>query len=167
VTAPADRDDATPELQARVDELLAAMTVEEKAGQLTQYFYLGSPDATVGASPQEAGEVEGALARGEVGSLLFVTDPSEINRLQRLAVEGNRHGVPVLFGFDVIHGLRTVLPVPIAMAARRSSAGRRWPAGRRAPSASTGRLRRWSTSPVTRDGGASSRGRARTPISAP
>ncbi len=39
------------------------------------------------------------------------------NRLQRLAIEGNRHGIPVIFGFDVIHGLRTVLPVPIALAA--------------------------------------------------
>ena len=61
--------------------------------------------------------VETALAKGEVGSLLFVTDPAEVNRLQRLAVEGNRHGIGVLFGFDVVHGLRTILPVPIAMAA--------------------------------------------------
>jgi beta-glucosidase len=61
--------------------------------------------------------VEDALARGEVGSLLFVTDPAEINRLQRLAVDGNSHRIPALFGFDVIHGLRTILPVPIAMAA--------------------------------------------------
>jgi beta-glucosidase len=61
--------------------------------------------------------VEAALGRGEAGSLLFVTDPAEINRLQRLAIEGNRHGIPVLFGFDVIHGLRTIFPVPIAMAA--------------------------------------------------
>ena len=61
--------------------------------------------------------MEEALARGGVGSLLFVTDPAEINRLQRLAVEGSRHGIPALFGFDVIHGLRTILPVPIAMAA--------------------------------------------------
>jgi beta-glucosidase len=105
------------DIEARVDELLADMTLAEKAGQLTQYFYLGAPDATVGATPQAPGEVEDALARGEVGSLLFVTDPIEINRLQRLAVEGNRHGIPALFGFDVIHGLRTVLPVPIAMAA--------------------------------------------------
>ena len=57
------------------------------------------------------------MARGEVGSLLFVTDPAETNRLQRLTVEGNRLGIPALFGFDVIHGLRTILPVPIAMAA--------------------------------------------------
>ncbi len=49
--------------------------------------------------------------------MLFQTDPAEINRLQRLAVEGHRQGIPALFGFDVIHGLRTIFPVPIAMAA--------------------------------------------------
>ena len=59
----------------------------------------------------------GARRAARSGSLLFVTDPAEINRLQRLAVEGNRLGIPALFGFDVIHGLRTILPVPIAMAA--------------------------------------------------
>jgi beta-glucosidase len=105
------------ELQARVEELLAKMTLEEKAGQLSQYFYFGAPEAAVGPSPQKPREVEDALARGGCGSLLFQTDPAEINRLQRLAVDGNRHGIPALFGFDVIHGLRTILPVPIAMAA--------------------------------------------------
>ena len=105
------------DLQARVDELLANLTLEEKAGQLSQYFYFGAPEAAVGPSPQKPREVEDALARGGCGSLLFQTDPAEINRLQRLAVEGNRHGIPALFGFDVIHGLRTILPVPIAMAA--------------------------------------------------
>src|SRR4029453_10574982 len=71
----------------------------------------------VGPTPQKPGEVEEALGRGEVGSLLFVTDPAEINRLQRLAIAGNRLGIPALFGFDVIHGLRTIFPVPVAMAA--------------------------------------------------
>ena len=46
-----------------------------------------------------------------------MTEPAEINRLQQLALAGNRHGIPVLFGFDVIHGFRTILPVPIALAA--------------------------------------------------
>ncbi len=110
-------------IRSRVDELVAEMTVEEKAGQLTQYFFFGSlRDADAGPTEemlpsQQAAAVEAALARGEVGSLLFVTDPAEINRLQRLAVEGNRHGIAALFGFDVVHGLRTVMPVPIAMAA--------------------------------------------------
>ncbi|MHA3703481.1 glycoside hydrolase family 3 N-terminal domain-containing protein [Jatrophihabitans sp. YIM 134969] len=105
-----------------VEALLAAMTPAEKAGQLTQYFYFGglsdddaAPDDI--APSQQGALVEAALARGEAGSLLFVNDAAETNRLQRLAVEGNAHGVPVLFGYDVIHGLRTVFPVPIAMAA--------------------------------------------------
>lgn len=110
-------------IRARIDALLADMTPEEKAGQLTQYFYFSLPPGAedneaigldVAAQPRA---VEAALARGGAGSLLFVTDPAEINRLQRLTVAGNRHGIPALFGFDVIHGLRTILPVPIAMAA--------------------------------------------------
>ena len=104
---------------ARIETLLAAMTPAEKAGQLTQYFYFGQqPDAPpADGSARQPEAVEAALHRGEVGSLLFVSDPAEVNRLQRLAVEGNRHGIPALFGFDLIHGLRTVFPVPIGLAA--------------------------------------------------
>ena len=107
----------------RVDELIAAMTPAEKAGQLTQYFYFrlpagAEPDPLLGLDVDSQAEmVESALREGGAGSLLFVTDPAETNRLQRLAVEGNRLGIPLLFGFDVIHGLRTIFPVPIAMAA--------------------------------------------------
>jgi len=110
-------------IDSRVDALIAQMTSAEKAGQLTQYFYFRLPAGAetepalgldVDAQPRM---VESALGEGRAGSLLFVTDPEEINRLQRLAVDGNRLGIPLLFGFDVIHGLRTILPVPIAMAA--------------------------------------------------
>ena len=107
----------------RVESLLAQMTLAEKAGQLTQLFYFDLP-------PQGAGEgglpidlsaqpamVEASAVEGRVGSLLFLRDPAEINRLQRLVIDGNRLGIPALIGFDVIHGLRTILPVPIAMAA--------------------------------------------------
>src|SRR5215213_5136245 len=108
-------------IQAQVDELLAQMTPAEKAGQLTQYFYFRLPPDAEPALDFDADEqprmVESALREGGAGSLLFVTDPAEINRLQRLAVEGSRQHIPLLFGFDVIHGLRTILPVPIAMAA--------------------------------------------------
>src|SRR3954466_612573 len=99
------------------------MTPAEKAGQLTQYFYFrlpegGSDESALGVDPEaQPRAVEEALGRGGVGSLLFETDPAHINRLQRLTIEGNRLGIPALFGFDVIHGLRTILPVPIAMAA--------------------------------------------------
>jgi beta-glucosidase len=107
------------EVAERVDALIARMSVAEKAGQLTQYFYFNLPtsDEPGAVFSGQPAMVETALAKGEVGSLLFVTDPAEVNRLQRLAVEGNRHGIGVLFGFDVVHGLRTILPVPIAMAA--------------------------------------------------
>ena len=116
-------------MRTRVDALLGAMTSAEKAGQLTQYFYFGSlRDSPPSEGPEhpenpeldpgrQADMVEVALARGGAGSLLFVTDPAETNRLQRLTIDGNRHGIPALFGFDVVHGLRTILPVPIAMAA--------------------------------------------------
>ena len=116
----------TPTPTTMIDALLAVMTPAEKAGQLTQYFYFGSlrdaptPDGAEQGDldpGQQADMVEAVLARGGAGSLLFVTDPAETNRLQRLAIDGNRHGIPALFGFDVIHGLRTILPVPIAMAA--------------------------------------------------
>src|SRR4051794_25506645 len=113
---------ADQDISSRVDDLLAGMTTAEKAGQLTQYFYFGfyrdADDVpTVGGLRPSPDDVEAGMERGEVGSLLFVTDPAEINRLQRIAVEGSRLRIPVLFGYDVIHGLRTILPVPIAMAA--------------------------------------------------
>lgn len=92
---------------AKVDALLATMTVEEKAGQLSQFFQFEPNDPAI----------EQEVAAGRVGSMLFVRDPQEINRLQRVAVERSRLGIPLLFGFDVIHGLRTIFPVPIGMAA--------------------------------------------------
>lgn len=115
------RNEAT---ETRINELIGSMTVEEKAGQLTQYFYFAEIDpdfegdpASVGDLAQQPAMVEGELAAGRVGSLLFCTQPGEINRLQRLAVDGNPHKIPALFGFDVIHGFRTIFPVPIAVAA--------------------------------------------------
>lgn len=123
MTETATTQDGQHKIRTRVEELLSQMTPAEKAGQLTQYFYFRLPaGAEVDpALPMDVAEqpqgVERALQRGEAGSLLFVTDPAEVNRLQRLALDGNRLGIPLLFGFDVIHGLRTIFPVPIAMAA--------------------------------------------------
>jgi beta-glucosidase len=97
--------DAT--VRQRADALLQQMTPEEKAGQLSQLFLFTKPDAAM----------ESRIAKGQLGSLLFVTDPSVINHLQHVAVEQSRLHIPLIFGFDVIHGLRTIFPVPIAMAA--------------------------------------------------
>ncbi|HEX4204377.1 MAG TPA: glycoside hydrolase family 3 N-terminal domain-containing protein [Ktedonobacteraceae bacterium] len=96
--------------QQQADTLLAAMTLEEKAGQISQYFYL------TGISAQTE-FVEAEVRAGRAGSLLFVSDPAETNRLQHIAVEESRLGIPLLFGFDVIHGLRTIFPVPLGLAA--------------------------------------------------
>ena len=97
------------EVRARADSLLSRMTPEEKAGQLTQYFNFGVP--------QEAKRVQDEVTAGRAGSLLFVHDPVELDRLQHIAVDKTRLKIPLLFAFDVIHGLRTVMPVPIAVAA--------------------------------------------------
>jgi beta-glucosidase len=91
----------------RVEMLLEQMTLEEKAGQLIQFFQFKTGDPEVAAE----------IAAGRVGSILFVRDPAEIERLQCIAVEQSRLGIPLLFALDVIHGLRTIFPVPIAMAA--------------------------------------------------
>ena len=94
------------EIQRTVDSLLKKMTTEEKIGQLSQLFVFDSGE-----------KFEKSVASGEVGSLLFLTDPAVINRLQHIAVEKSRLHIPLIFGFDVIHGFRTIFPVPIAMAA--------------------------------------------------
>ena len=109
----------------RIEQLLSRMTVEEKLGQLTQFFYFFSqlpewasdpigPAADGVAQPLM---VEDVLRRGGTGSVLFVSDPGILNRLQQMAVEQTRLGIPLLVAFDVIHGLRTVFPVPIGLAA--------------------------------------------------
>jgi beta-glucosidase len=116
-------------IEDRVTDLIGRMTVEEKAGQLTQYFYLAVeanlPEGfDLAALPEEQRAfldqtkmVDAAVRTGRAGSALFVKDPVATNRLQRIAVDESRLGIPLLFGFDVIHGLRTAFPVPIAMAA--------------------------------------------------
>ena len=104
--AAAPADDAA--IRARADALIAQMTPEEKTGQLIDLFII---------TPSMAKGVEAGIAAGTVGSVLFVTDPAEINRLQHIAIDQSRLKIPLLFGFDVIHGLTTIFPVPIAGAA--------------------------------------------------
>ncbi|WP_232548716.1 glycoside hydrolase family 3 N-terminal domain-containing protein [Propioniciclava soli] len=113
----------------RVDDLMSRLSVEDKAGQLTQYFYMASfgelpVDFDFEALPPEAQSfakqplmVKDAIAAGKAGSALFVKDAATANILQRKAVEESPHGIPLIFGYDVIHGFRTIFPVPIAQAA--------------------------------------------------
>ncbi len=88
------------------------MTLEEKAAQLSQLPGFPAPEfkETTNATMEEVLKQYGA------GSILWVSDPKEMNRLQHIAVEQTRLHVPVLFGLDVIHGYHTIFPSPIAMA---------------------------------------------------
>ncbi len=93
----------------RAEVLLKQMTVDEKVGQMNESAGREMPG--LGDKPDPL------IAEGRVGSILWLTDVKEINRLQHIAVEKSRLHIPILFGFDVIHGYRTVFPVPLAMAA--------------------------------------------------
>ena len=90
-------------IEQRVNSLLQQMTSEEKAGQLTQFS---------GNSPQTIEMIK----QGKVGSLLGVLGAEQANAAQRAAVEGSRLKIPLILGYDVIHGYRTVFPVPLASA---------------------------------------------------
>jgi beta-glucosidase len=92
------------EVEQRVNALLQRMTVEEKAGQLTQL---------AGLSPHNLDLVR----QGRAGSLLGVLGVKDVNEAQRAAVENSRLKIPLIIGYDVIHGYRTVFPVPLASAA--------------------------------------------------
>jgi beta-glucosidase len=104
----------SPDDTDRANTLLKQMTTEEKIGQLNQPFYLKLPIPGVKTDPVP---YEDHVRHGEVGSFLFLTDPKEINRLQKIAMTEQRLHIPILFGFDVIHGFDTEFPVPLAVAA--------------------------------------------------
>src|SRR6266567_7816633 len=99
----------SPESEQRAETLLKQMTIDEKVGQLNQSAGIVMP--MLGSQ-----KPDDLITQGKVGSVLWLIDVKEINRLQHLAVENSRLHIPILFGFDVIHGYRTVFPVPLAMA---------------------------------------------------
>jgi len=90
-----------------VHELMGRMTLEEKLGQMTQIAF----------QEEDSASRDEHTRKEEVGSFLFVTDPVEINRLQHIAVDQTRLHIPLIFGFDVIHGFSTIYPIPLALAA--------------------------------------------------
>src|SRR3954470_2427968 len=97
------------ESQNRAEALLKQMNLDEKVGQLNQSAGVVMP--MLGSQ-----KPDDLITQGKVGSVLWLIDVKEINRLQHLAMEKSRLHIPILFGFDVIHGYRTVFPVPLAMA---------------------------------------------------
>lgn len=103
-------------IDIKVDSIIKLMTLSEKVGQLNQYngFY----DIT-GPAPKEgqAAKKYQDLKNGLVGSMLNVKGVKEVMALQKMAVEDTRLHIPLLFGFDVIHGFKTISPIPLAEAA--------------------------------------------------
>jgi beta-glucosidase len=118
-----------PTIEARVEALLERMTLAEKVGQLVQVIPFKPFDvAGLMAKKKQAEEMgqpfqfrpelrddlDELIRSGAVGSLLNLLDPQLINRCQRAAVEQSRLGIPLLIGADVIHGFRTMFPIPLA-----------------------------------------------------
>jgi beta-glucosidase len=95
------------EVAARVEALMGRMSLEEKIGQLTQ---VGGLPFLPGPKPEEV------IRKGGAGSVLWINDTKRFNALQKIAVEESPSKIPLLFALDVIHGYRTIFPVPLAMA---------------------------------------------------
>jgi beta-glucosidase len=107
--------DAT--IDDRIKELLVAMTLEEKIGQLQQANSVSGIATGDTRNLTEREAFEAQIRSGELGSVLNEVDSATINRLQKLAVEESRLGIPLIFGRDVIHGFRTIFPIPLGQAA--------------------------------------------------
>jgi beta-glucosidase len=95
------------EVAARVEALMGRMSLEEKIGQLTQ---IGGLSFLPGPKPEDV------IRKGGAGSVLWINETKQFNALQKIAVEESPSKIPLLFALDVIHGYRTIFPVPLAMA---------------------------------------------------
>ncbi len=101
-------------IEARIKDLLKRMTLEEKAGQLNQI----NGGAFTGPALNDAGQ-QGKMKQikeGKIGTMLNVLGASETKAVQKMAVEETRLGIPLIFAYDVIHGYKTIFPIPLAEA---------------------------------------------------
>ena len=92
-------------IEKRIDSILRQMTIEEKIGQMNQLHI------------ENTQRVKSEIRKGHVGSVMSVVDPIIINELQRIAVEESRLHIPLLIARDVIHGYKTIFPIPLGQAA--------------------------------------------------
>ncbi len=93
------------DIESKVDSLLSQMTIEEKLGQMNQL------------SPWDFDDLAKKVRKGEVGSILNIVNPDEVNKIQKIAVEESRLGIPLIVARDVIHGYKTIFPIPLGQAA--------------------------------------------------
>jgi beta-glucosidase len=108
MSAPASHSRQAPNVEARVNALLARMTLPEKLGQLQQLDGEGNGNFR----PEQLD----LIRKGLLGSTLNVRGAQRTNQLQHVAMDESRLKIPNLFGFDVIHGYRTIFPIPLAEA---------------------------------------------------
>lgn len=106
VSCQSTSEDASSNVDSRVEALLKEMTLEEKIGQMNQI----SP-------PNDLSQIVDLVKKGEVGSVLNLVDPEAINALQQIAMEETRMKIPLIVGRDVIHGFKTIFPIPLGQAA--------------------------------------------------
>lgn len=97
--------DKNTEIENKVETLLHKMTLEEKLGQMNQL------------SPWDFEDLAKRVRKGKVGSILNVVNPEEVNKIQKIAVEESRLGIPLIVSRDVIHGYKTIFPIPLGQAA--------------------------------------------------
>lgn len=124
--APSNPQLASAEIERKVNDLLARMTLQEKIGQLVQYSATEAhPDKNAGptttalnVNPPGPGGVDSyeLAQKGELGSMLNTVGQGLTNHFQHAAVDNTRLHIPLLFGADVIHGFRTIFPVPLGTA---------------------------------------------------
>lgn len=97
---------ANDPVEQKIDELLNQMTLQEKIGQMNQLNGMGMSD-----------DLKAQIREGRVGSLLNEVNIDVVNEMQRVAVEESRLGIPLIFARDVIHGFKTIFPIPLGQAA--------------------------------------------------
>ncbi len=95
-----------------IDQLMAKMTVEEKIGQLN---LVTGGEATTGTTVST--DVESKIRNGQIGGIFSMSTPAKIRKTQEIAIKQSRSKIPIIFGMDVIHGYRTVFPIPLGLAA--------------------------------------------------
>ena len=101
--------DTDPKIEKKIDSLLTLMTLEEKIGQTV--IYSSTEDVT---GPVLDKNYQNYLRQGQIGAVFNATGADFTRKLQKIAVEETRLGIPLLFGYDVIHGHKTIFPIPLA-----------------------------------------------------
>ncbi len=99
-----------PKMNSFINNLMSKMTIDEKIGQLN----LVTPGGAVTGSVVSS-DVDNKIRKGEVGGLFGITGPDKIRKAQQIAVDNSRLHIPLFFGLDVIHGHRTIFPIPLGL----------------------------------------------------